>query len=90
MSCYGWLHCGAHSGCRRGTPAGPSAPEVCCARRQRRAGCRTPVNGRAFQFFAVHARPAVTLERVPAAFREHDQGTVVADGRDGLDEPPSP
>ena len=31
--------------------------------------------------------PAVALEDAPAAFREHDQRAVVADGRDGLDEP---
>ena len=46
-----------------------------------------PLHGRPLQFFAVHARPAVALEDVPAALGEHDQRAVVADGRDGLDEP---
>jgi len=46
-----------------------------------------PLHGRPLEFFAVHARPAVALKDVPAAFREHDQCAVVADGRDGLDEP---
>ena len=45
-----------------------------------------PLHGRPLQFFAVHARPAVSLEDVLAAFREHDQCAAIADGRNGLDE----
>jgi hypothetical protein len=46
-----------------------------------------PIQGRPPELLAVHAGPAVPLEDIPAAFREDDQCAVVADGRDGLDEP---
>ena len=50
-------------------------------------GVELPLPGRPLQFVAVHARPAVALADVPAAFREHDQRAVVSDGRNGLDKP---
>ena len=45
------------------------------------------LHGRPSQFFAVHVGPAVALEDVASALGQHDQRAVVADGRNGLDEP---
>ena len=39
------------------------------------------------QCFTLHVGPAVALEYVASSLGQHDQRAVVADGRDGLDEP---
>ena len=45
------------------------------------------LHARQSQYVALHVGPAVAFEHVSSSLGQHDQRAVVADGRDGLDEP---
>jgi hypothetical protein len=45
------------------------------------------LSARLSRYFALHVGPSVTLQDVPSALGEDHQGTVLADGRDRLDQP---
>jgi hypothetical protein len=46
-----------------------------------------PIDRLVPQLFGVHSGPAVALENVSASLGQHDQRTVIATGRDGIDQP---